>query len=111
MMKMSFFNVKATWVSFPFSVAKFSTSVPADWDKYASVVNKCQEGLGIEAERRSGGHVHLKSELSQEFSSLNRRFSFINYTNNTSIFINHDYMSQIRSWCFLFNELINILQV
>lgn len=62
-----------------------SMSVPADWDKHASGVNKCQEGLEIEAERRSGGHVQLQSELNQEFSPLNKRFSFINYTHNGRI--------------------------
>lgn len=36
--------------------------------------------LEIKGVRRSGGHVHPKSELYQEFSTLNERFSTVNHT-------------------------------
>lgn len=102
MMQVVFFHVKVCQVSFPSSLVKFSMSVPADWDKHTSGVNKCQEGLEMEAERRSGGHVQLQSELNQEFSPLNKRFSVINYTNNSRIFLTQNYTRQITSWCFVF---------
>lgn len=101
MMQVVFFHVKVRQASFPSSVVTFSMSAPADWDKYASGVNKCQEGLETEAERRSGGHVQLQSELNQEFSPLNKRFSFINYTNNGRIFLTQNYTRQRTSWCFV----------
>lgn len=105
MMQMVFLHDKVIQVSFPSRVVGFSTSVPADLDKYSSDVNKCQNGLEMEAERRSGGHVQLQSELNQEFSPLNKRFSFVNYTNNGNLFLNQNYTWQITTRCFGFSEL------
>lgn len=102
MMQVVFFHVKVRQVSFPSSVVKFSMSVSADWDKHASGVNKCQEGLEMEAERRSGGHVQLQCELKQEFSPLNKRFSFINYTNNGRIFLTQNSTRLITRCYFVF---------
>lgn len=101
MMQLVSFHDKVRPVSFPSSLVRFSMSVPADWDKHASGINKCQEGLEMEAERRSGGHVQLQSELNQEFSPLNKRFSFINYTNNGRMFLTQNYTRQITSWRFV----------